>query len=152
MSWVDYWSWLILASVLVILEIIIPTGYFVWSGIAAFVMAGLLYIFTGLNFLWQILIFAGLTGIFVTAYKIYMIRNPNISSNPLLNRKNQQYIGQTVTLIDAIKNGVGKVKVHDVIWKVCGKDQAKGSNVRIVAIENAAFVVEPITEDGSHTE
>lgn len=151
MHWVNYWSWLILASVLVILEISIPTGYFLWGGIAAFVMAGIIYIFADLALLWQILIFASLTSIFVTAYKMYQIRNPNITAKPFLNRKNQQYIGQTVTLIEAISNGDGKIKVHDVIWKVHGNDQAKGTTVRIVAVENATFVVEPIIENATNT-
>lgn len=152
MHWINHWSWLILASVLVFLEITLPTGYFIWGGIAAFLMASVVYVFPELHFLWQILLFACLASVFVTAYKMYLIRNPHVTEKTLLNRKSQQYIGQTVTLIEAIKNGTGKIKMHDVIWKVHGSDQAKDTNVQIVAVKNTTFIVEPIAKNETDSE
>ena len=46
---------------------------------------------------------------------------------PLLNRKGDRMIGRRVTVVDAIVNGRGKVKVGDSVWLVEGSDCPVGT-------------------------
>ncbi|MEP6881191.1 MAG: NfeD family protein, partial [Dokdonella sp.] len=62
---------------------------------------------------------------------------------PLLNRKGDRMIGQHVTVVDAIVNGRGKVKVDDSVWLVEGADCAVGAVVKVVAVDGTTLQVIP---------
>jgi len=121
MEWINeiiYWHWLIVAVVLIILEILIPGAYFLWMGVSAIFVGGLMYIFPELAFLVQILIFAILSVIAVIMYRSYRKKNPLVTDEPALNRRGEKYIGQSFTLKEPIVNGVGRIKVDDSTWKI----------------------------------
>lgn len=147
----DYWHWLILGLVLVTLEMMVNSAYFLWSGIAAMIMAGLLYILPDLSLLLQVFIFITLTTISIQVYRVYRDRHPTITDQPTLNRKCEQYIGRQLILTEAIINNSGKIKINDTIWKISGADQVKGSSVRVVAVEGAILMVESMPERLSST-
>lgn len=144
MSWqIDFWYWWIFAVALVIIEILAPSFFALWMAIAAF--------FTGLALLlmpemaWQIqlLLFAVLSVFSIVLWRHYYLKNPIQSDQPSLNRRGEQYIGRVVTLTSPISDGVGKVRLDDSTWKVTGPDCAKGTKVRIIALNNVVFDVEP---------
>ena len=47
------------------------------------------------------------------------------TDQPNLNQRTQRYLGRTLTLSEAIVNGVGKVKVDDSQWSNEAVDSAK---------------------------
>ncbi len=148
MEWINeiiYWHWLILAVVMIILEILIPGAYFLWMGISAIFIGGLMYIFPEMAFLVQILIFAILSVIAVMMYRSYRKKNPLVTDEPTLNRRGEKYIGQSFTLKEPIVNGVGKIKVDDSTWKIKGFDIDAGETVRVVAVEGTTLIVEGST-------
>jgi inner membrane protein len=148
MEWINeiiYWHWLILAVVLIILEILIPGAYFLWMGVSAIFVGGLMYIFPELAFLVQILIFAILSVIAVMMYRSYRKKNPLVTDEPALNRRGEKYIGQSFTLKEPIVNGVGRIKVDDSSWKIKGFDIDAGETVRVVAVEGTTLIVEGST-------
>ncbi len=148
MEWINeiiYWHWLILAVVMIILEILIPGAYFLWMGISAIFIGGLMYIFPEMAFLIQILIFAILSVIAVMMYRSYRKKNPLVTDEPTLNRRGEKYIGQSFTLKEPIVNGVGKIKVDDSTWKIKGFDIDAGETVRVVAVEGTTLIVEGST-------
>jgi hypothetical protein len=63
------------------------------------------------------------------------------SDQPLLNRREAQYIGRTVRVVEAIVGGEGKVRVGDTVWRARGPDCASGTWVRVVAAEGGYLVV-----------
>jgi membrane protein implicated in regulation of membrane protease activity len=65
------------------------------------------------------------------------------SSDPLLNDRTARLTGQIVTVIGAIENGEGRVKVGDGIWTARGPDAAAGTQVRIVGADGQCLRVEP---------
>jgi len=145
MEWINdiiYWHWLILAVALIILEILIPGAYFLWMGVSAIFIGGLMLVFPEMVFLVQILIFAVLSVITVVMYKSYRKKNPIVTDEPALNRRGEKYLGQIFTLTEPIVNGSGKVKVDDSTWKVAGEDMDAGETVRVVAVEGSTFKVE----------
>jgi len=148
MEWINeiiYWHWLIVAVVLIILEILIPGAYFLWMGVSAIFVGGLMYIFPELAFLVQILIFAILSVIAVIMYRSYRKKNPLVTDEPALNRRGEKYIGQSFTLKEPIVNGVGRIKVDDSTWKIKGFDIDAGETVRVVAVEGTTLIVEGST-------
>jgi membrane protein implicated in regulation of membrane protease activity len=124
MEWINdiiYWHWLILAVVLIILEILIPGAYCLWMGVSAIFVGALMYVFPEMVFLVQILIFAVLSVISVVMYRSYRKKNPIVTDEPALNRRAEQYVGQSFTLKEPIVNGEGKIKVDDSTWKSPGR-------------------------------
>ncbi len=145
MEWINdiiYWHWLILAVALIILEILMPGAYFLWMGISAAVVGGVIFIFPQMPILVQVLIFAILSVITVMMYRSYQKKNPIVTDEPALNRRAEQYIGQSFALSEPIVNGEGKIKVDDSTWKVTGVDMDAGELVHVVSVEGSTFKVE----------
>ena len=148
MEWLNdivYWHWLIIAVALIILEILIPGAYFLWMGISAVVVGGAMFVFPQMPILVQILIYAVLSVITVVMYKSYRKKNPVITDEPALNRRAEQYVGQSFTLKEPIVNGEGKIKVDDSTWKITGTDIDAGETVRVIAVEGSTLIVEGAT-------
>lgn len=55
------WFWLCFGGILLILEMLGTGGYLLWSGVAALVVALLVWIMPGLSLEWQGIIFAVMT-------------------------------------------------------------------------------------------
>ena len=51
-------------------------------------------------------------------------------------------IGETVTVVDAIVDGRGRVKVGDGVWPAKGADCEVGTKVRITGADGTVLVVE----------
>ena len=148
MEWINdiiYWHWLILAVALIILEILMPGAYFLWMGISAAVVGGVMFVFPEMQILVQVLIFAVLSVFTVVMYKSHQKKNPVVTDEPALNRRGEQYLGRSFTLSEPIVNGMGKVKVDDSTWKVAGMDMPAGMIVRVVAVDGTTLKVEAMT-------
>jgi len=74
--------------------------------------------------------------------RAYLKRNPVGSDEQSLNRRADQYVGLTFTLVEAIVDGHGKVKVDDSIWKVVGPDLPEGTRVRVTGTSATVLEVE----------
>lgn len=148
MEWINniiYWHWLILSVALIILEILMPGAYFLWMGISAAIVGGAMFVFPQMPILVQVLIFAVLSVITVVMYKSYRKKNPLVTDEPALNRRAEQYVGQSFTLTEPIVNGEGKIKVDDSTWKITGADIDAGETVRVISVEGSTLIVEGTT-------
>jgi inner membrane protein len=137
-----FWHWWVLGACLMVIEVVVPSTFFLWMGVAAGVVGLVVLLAPGIGWQFQILLFALLAIADVVAWKIYLKRRPTRTDDPSLNRRGQQYVGQVVVLDEAIVNGRGAAKVADSRWLVRGPDAPAGSRVRIVAVEGTAFKVE----------
>ncbi len=143
----EFWHWWIAAALLVILEMLAPTAFFLWMGISAGIVGILLLIAPAISWEMQLFVFTVLSVISVVAWRVYLKNNPIQTDAPTLNRRGQQYVGRVFTLTEAIVNGVGKIKVDDTLWKVNGKDAPVGKGVRVVKVDGAILQVETVAED-----
>jgi len=66
------------------------------------------------------------------------------TDQPQLNQRNQQYVGRTIALSEAIQNGVGKVRIDDSLWKVSGTDAAVGTQVKVIGVDGSTLLVETL--------
>ena len=143
---IEFWYWLIVALVLIVLEMLVSGGFFLWMGIAAAVVGGLLYL-VPMPWLVQILIFGVISVTTLVYYKRLRRNGGKPSDQPTLNRRGEQYIGRIFNLEEPLVNGTGKVKVDDSTWKITGLDYPAGTRIKVVAVEGTVLKVE---EDASH--
>lgn len=136
------WTWLILAAVLLVLEVIAPGIFLMWFGLAA-AITGIVAFGFDVSWQWQLVLFCvlSLTAVLI-AWK-YLRKHPLESERPLLNDRAVQLIGQTFDLIDPIVNGRGSVKIGDSIWRVQGPELPKGTRVKVTGADGTVLKVMP---------
>lgn len=136
----DHWWWLVLAALLGIAEVILPGVFLIWIAVAA-AITGLVALALPIGIPEQILIFAGLCVAAAWGGRRWYAANPVDSADPNLNDRTARLIGETVTVVEAITGGEGRVKVGDSIWTARGDDAAVGGRVRVVGAEGTVLRV-----------
>ena len=136
------WHWWVAGIILVILEMLAPMGHTLWLGISALIVGVLLWLFPGMDWKLQMLIFAILSIASVLLYKKLAGNNADITDSPDLNRRADRYIGRVFTIEEPIVNGIGKIKVDDSTWRVSGSDQVAGTTVKVVSVSGSTLQVE----------
>jgi len=137
-----HWFWLVLGGLLGIAEILVPGFFLIWLAVAA-IVTGLVAFLTPISMTLQIAMFAVLAVAAVYAGRRWFAVNPIESSDPNLNDRGARLIGETVTVVEAIADGRGRVKVGDSVWNAKGSDAAEGAKVRVTGSEGATLLVEP---------
>jgi membrane protein implicated in regulation of membrane protease activity len=137
------WSWMILAMLLGISEIVVPGIFLIWIAIAAAV-TGAVTLLTGIALPAQIVLFAVMCLVSTWAGRRWYAGNPVASTDPLLNDRAARLIGETVTVVEAIADGHGRVKVGDGVWNARGPNADVGAKVRVVGAEGTALRVERV--------
>lgn len=137
-----HWWWLLAAALLGILEVFIPGIFLAWIAAAA-VITGIVVALLGLALPFQFALFALLAVAALYSGRRHYERNPMPSSDPALNDRTARLIGQTVTVVTAIENGEGRVKVQDGVWTARGADAATGSRVVITGADGNCLRVAP---------
>ena len=122
----EFWHWLVLGVVLIIVELLIPAAYFLALGGSALLLGIFLSFGPQMSFEAQILIYSGLSLVSIVLAKRYIKARPIKSDQPLLNRRGHQYVGRDFTLQEPIVNGQGKIRVDDSTWKIVGADCEAG--------------------------
>ncbi|MBT3012988.1 MAG: NfeD family protein [Candidatus Thiodiazotropha sp. (ex Lucina aurantia)] len=147
MQWftqLDYWHWLILAVVLMILEVFSPGAFLLWLGLAAGTVGLLLLLMPDITWQIQILLFALLSVTIIVLVRAFLQRRPIETDQPHLNRRGEQYLDRTFTLQEPIVNGEGKIHVDDTTWKITGEDCPAGTQIRISGVQGVVLQVSPV--------
>jgi membrane protein implicated in regulation of membrane protease activity len=137
-----FWYWWVLALILLAVEVLAPGFFFLWMAISGFVTGALVLLLPATGMAIQIFLFSVLSIVAIIFWKFYGKKHPITSDHPLLNKRGDQYIGRVFSLYEPIKNGQGKIKVDDSIWKVHGEDCDINSRVKVIAIRGTVFEVE----------
>ena len=137
-----FWYWWVLALALLVIEVLTPGFFFLWMAVSGFITGGIVWLTPSLSMNMQIFVFSILSVATIIAWRFYGKTHPTESDHPLLNKRGDQYIGRVFSLYQPIKNGQGKIKVDDSIWKVQGEDCSIDSKVRVIAIHGTVFDVE----------
>lgn len=136
------WSWVILAAILFVLELLAPGIFFVWFGLAAAV-TGLIMFRYDIGWQWQLIWFCGLSLASVLLANKYLRKHPLESEQPLLNERAAQLIGHSFDLVDPIVNGRGSIRSGDTIWRVEGPELPAGTRIKVVGTDGSVLRVEP---------
>jgi membrane protein implicated in regulation of membrane protease activity len=74
--------------------------------------------------------------------KVYANRDVN-SSDPLLNDRSARLVGKVVTVVNAVDDHDGRVRVGDSEWSARGGPAAAGERVRVTGVDGNCLLVEP---------
>jgi membrane protein implicated in regulation of membrane protease activity len=144
-EWLDtistHWFWLSLGLLLGVAEMVAPGFFLMWLGLAALIVGGLDY-FLPITVAYQVAMFAILSVLTVFAGKKFLQKNPIETEDANLNDRGARLTGEIVTVVEAITNGNGRVKVGDSVWSARGVDAAIGSRVRVTGADGAVLLVE----------
>ena len=146
-EWLDsvstHWFWLSLGLILGVAEMVAPGFFLMWLGLAALTV-GVLDYFLPITVAYQVAMFAILSVLAVFAGKKFLQDNPIESDDPKLNDRGARLTGEIVTVVEAISNGNGRVKVGDSVWSARGTNAAEGSQVRVTGAVGAVLLVEAV--------
>ena len=139
-----HWFWLGLAIFLGILDIILGTSFFlIWLGLVSLIVGMLVWMIPSIGLAFEFLLFAMGSLASTLLWRRFIQHNPTHTDRPHLNRRSEQYIGRTFTLIEHMENGRGKIRVEDSTWQVEGPDLPAGTKVRVVAAHGVILKVVP---------
>jgi hypothetical protein len=139
-----FWYWWVIGFILLVLEILTPGYFFMWMALSGFVTGIVTFLIPAISMNMQVLVFSVMSVVTIIVWKFYGKKHPMKSDQPLLNKRGVQYIGRVFNLYEPIKNGQGKIKVDDSIWKVHGEDCDINSQVKVVASRGTVFDVEKV--------
>jgi membrane protein implicated in regulation of membrane protease activity len=136
------YHWLALAALLIAIEMVMPTQYLIWPGIAAAVV-GLLTFMVELSLPGEIGVFAVLSAILVGLSHHYFPKGTSDAKSSL-NQRTDQMVGKTAVVAEGFQNGQGSVTVGDTRWvaqSVDGADYAEGTRVSVISAESTLLTV-----------
>lgn len=139
-----FWHWLVAALVLVIIEMLAPATFFLWMGISAGVVGILLWMFPGMAWEWQLIVFAIMSVASIVWWRVWAKKHATKSEDETLNHRTQRYVGRTFTLTEPIRDGVGKIHADDAQWRVSGVDCEAGTRVKVISADTMMLYVEPV--------
>ena len=129
------WLWLIGGVLLLILEVIAP-GFFL-------VFLGLFTVLFDLGTASQLALFALYSVIAVLVGRRFYANRAVDSTDPLLNDRGARLVGKVVTVVNAVDDHGGRVRVGDGEWSARGGPAAVGERVRITGVDGTCLKVEP---------
>jgi membrane protein implicated in regulation of membrane protease activity len=136
------WAWIMVGVVLLALELVLPGGFLLWLGIAG-VITGLLAMFTSIAWPMQFLIFGALSLVLILVWMRWFKGREKPSDRPFLNRRADVFVGHEAVLDEPIRDGFGRLKLGDTMWRIAGPDLMAGQRVRVVSADGAVLRVEP---------
>jgi len=140
---IDFWHWLTLGVLLIILEVFAPGAFFLWLGVSAGVVGIILWALPDMSCESQLLIFSIISVVSIALWRIRLRKHPTESEDDTLNVRPNQYIGRVFTLVEPIIDGYGKIHVDDSYWQVSGTDQEKNKKVKVISTDGMTLKVEP---------
>ena len=138
-----HWGWLVVALLLGVAEMLAPGFFLIWLAAAA-ALVGIATYALGLPVIAQAMLFAAAAIAAVYAGRRWIARHPAVSAEPQLNDRVARMVGRTVTVVEPILGGSGRVKVGDGVWNATGPDAQIGARVRIVGGKGTTLLVEPV--------
>jgi membrane protein implicated in regulation of membrane protease activity len=139
------WWWITLGVVLIGLEMTTMSFFLIWPGIAAVVIAILLWMAPGMSGEAQVALFAVLSVAFTWVGRTIIVRTGQAESDkPALNRRSNQLVGRHATAVAAFRSGEGSVEIDGVRWKArCETAKvAEGVDVKIIGADGMTLLVE----------
>jgi inner membrane protein len=142
-SLAPHWFWLTLGVMLGAAEIAAPGFFLIWLAASA-IATGVLTLILPIPIALQAVLFAVLSVVAVYAGRRWFAMNPIETSDPKLNDRGARLTGEIVTVVDAIIDGRGRVKVGDSVWNARGPNAANGTQVRVTGADGSVLLVEAV--------
>ena len=140
----SFWHWFIISGLLFIVEISTLTTFFLFFGVATFIMGILTFVLPSMSIISQSLLFSVLSVLAMfLGYHFFKKNMAAKDSKPDVNSSRMsQYIGKTFKLATASAAGVAKVKIGDTEWRVLIDNARAGDKVVITGVKSTSFIAE----------
>ena len=135
------WLWLIGGVVLLIAEVIAPGFFLVFVGAAA-IASGLFTLLFGLGIGAQLALFALYAVLAVMLGRRFYANAASEAVHGHLNDPARRLVGKVVTVVDAVDEHDGRVRVGDGEWSARGGPASVGDRVRIIGVDGNCLKVE----------
>ena len=145
------WLWMIAGVVLLIAEVLAPGVFLVFIGVAALATGAFTLLFD-LGVAAQLTLFALYAIVAVMIGRRMYANAATDSSDPLLNDRSARLVGKSVTVIEAVDEHAGRVRVGDSEWSARGGPGRPGERVRITGVDGNCLLVEPDRQLSNLTE
>jgi membrane protein implicated in regulation of membrane protease activity len=138
------WTWLIIAGVLLIVELLLSGIFFVWLGLAAICVAAV-DVLADLSWQGEVALFAALSVVLVLFARPWLKkRHLDESDQPNLNRRMYDYVGKSYYLEEPIVHGRGRLRIADNLWSVAGPDLPAGAHVKVTGVNGLTLQVDKV--------
>jgi membrane protein implicated in regulation of membrane protease activity len=137
------WIWAIAGVLLLITEIIAPGFFLVFVGAAA-IATGLFTLLFDLGTAPQLMLFAVYSALAVLIGKRWYGEPDAVDENLRLNDPSRRLVGKTVTVVEAVDDHAGRVRVGDGEWNARGGPASPGDRVTVTGIDGNCLTVEPL--------
>jgi membrane protein implicated in regulation of membrane protease activity len=138
----DGWLWAIGGLILLIAEMIAPGFFLIFIGAAA-ILTGFATLLFGFALPVQLLVFVIAAAIAVLIGKRRYEEPPNVDLDTRLNNPGRRLEGKLATVIGAVDEQGGRVRLADSEWTARGGPAQPGERVKIVAVDGNCLIVEP---------
>ena len=137
------WLWAIGGLILLIAEIIAPGFFLVFLGVAA-IATGLFTLLFDLGLGPQLALFVVYTALAVMIGKRWYGEPDSDDPSIKLNEPAKRLVGKTVTVVEAVDDHGGRVRVGDGEWSARGGPAAAGERVKVTGVDGNCLTVEPV--------
>ncbi len=137
-----FWHWIALGFGLMAVEMLLPSFFFLWLGVAALAVGIVMLAVPDMEWSLQWTLFAvmGMGSFFIT--RVMMKNRKHEHAESKLNKRAAQWIGEVIVIETAIEHGHGKATVGDSIWSVTGPDMPVGAKAKVVGAKGTELNVE----------
>ncbi len=138
---VEYWHWLALGLVLLLVELVTGTTYLLWPAVAAWV-TGLAAMIVPMPFTVQLIIFA-VSVVLLLLFARPLVRNRLLAGPESdLNEPGRQLTGARGVAVAAFAQGEGRVKLGDTEWRAESDDAINaGDTVEVLGVSGSSLKV-----------
>ena len=135
------WAWFLIALFLALVELILPTTFFIWLALAA-VLVGTTDLIFDLSLKAELIMFV--VSMPPSLYLGFYLNKTKPDEDVILHQRTLSLVGRNATVQQAVDNGRGKLKVGDTTWLAEGEDCEEGTEVKIVGSEGSVLKFEII--------
>ena len=136
----NFMHWLVLGLSLIILELFLWTTFLLWIGASAITVSIVFYLMPDTAWPIQLIIFVALSLATTYLSKRYY---PVKTVDDELYDKAKTYIGKECK-VSSIEDDVIKIQIGKSLWFANGSELSVGQTVKIIDVESATFIVEPV--------
>lgn len=136
------YHWLALAALLIAIEMVMPTQYLIWPGVAAGAV-GVAGFMLELPLVGEVGLFAVLSaGLVALSHRL--LPAGSLAGRGSLNQRLEQLVGRPAVVLEDFKNGAGPVTIGDTRWSAqsdTGDDIKAGARVTVISADSTLLTV-----------
>lgn len=139
-----YLWWLAFGFMLLIVEMITGTFFFLAIAAAAFMTAAVAWPISDYLIQWVAFSLFSIIDLLLWNKLRPTTERHKSDAASHLNNRTRHLVGRQAVLVEPISNGVGRINVDDSWWKVVGEDMPIGTRVQVTAVHDMILTVKQV--------